>query len=94
MVVPECIEQPLAVQRHLREAVGHAIHMRVIGEVLAMHVLRGRRLQDARVAQAAVLEMRDHKLRDVGRGRAQPAGRRDLEILERYGVVGVVVRRS
>lgn len=85
-------EQPLAVQRHLPKTVGHAIHVWVIGEVLAMHVLHRRRLQDAGVAQLSVLEMRDPELRDVGGGRTQPAGRRDLKILERFGVVRLVVR--
>ena len=74
-------EHPLPVALPFHETIGHARQPWIVRELLAVHRLRRRRLQNARVAITAVLKMRGHKLGNVGDGRSQTHNRCRGEIL-------------
>src|SRR5262249_203617 len=81
--VAAVLNQTLAVDTLLVEAPIQAWHTRIVGEMLRVHLLRGGVLQDARLAEAAVLQVRDHEARHVSRRRAERSRRPDLHVFKR-----------
>ena len=52
-----------------------------------MHELRGLILQNARVPQAAILQMRDHEIRNIVSGGAERASRRRWSSFHGFGTI-------